>query len=321
MTTTPTTMGDKMRSLKSPCIICGKMAGVFSCRGCSENFCLRHTSIHREQLQTTMDEILHHHEQFRRNLQGQNLEQNQENLLEQINRWEEQSLEKIRRLAEETRQQLVRIVREQNVSLNEHLAQLKEQIDRARQDGGFYENDLKSWSNRLQQLQRNFTEQQTIQIDERTGASPFIPRIFLHDRVRVNSSPYEDYSPRKDKDVYSSGKHLVRFKIEDYQRNTSIILGIISRTHANISNPYRNPTFYGWTEKNLVYRAGVIEENFRGYMSDFRNNDALLLMIDCQQERINLTNTRTNHSYDLDVDVRKCPLPWELNVHLFNDTQ
>ena len=297
------------------------MAGVFSCRGCSENFCLRHTGVHREELQKTMDEILQHYEQFRRNLQGQNLEQNQEVLLEQINRWEEQSLEKIRQLAKETRQQLLRIVREQNDNLNEQLVRLKEQIDLTRQDGGFYENDLKIWSNRLQQLQRDFIEQQTIRIDERRGASPFIPKISLQDHSRRNSSPYEDYSPRKDKDAYSSGKHLVRFKIEDYQRNSSIILGIISRTHANISNPYRNPTFYGWTEKNLVYRAGVAEENFRGYMSDFENDDTLLLTIDCHQQRINLTNTRTNRSYDLEVDGRKCPLPWELNVHLYNDIQ
>ena len=56
-------------------------------------------------------------------------------------------------------------------------------------------------------------------------------------------------------------------------------------------------------------------------MSDFENDDTLLLTIDCHQQRINLTNTRTNRSYDLEVDGRKCPLPWELNVHLYNDIQ
>lgn len=298
------------------------MAGVFACRGCSENFCLRHTGVHREQLQKLMDEILQNYDQFRQNLQGQSVEQRQEILTEQINRWEEQSLEKIRQLARDTRQQLVRIVRDQNENLKAKLAQLKEQIDLARQDGGFYENDLKDWTDRLEQLRRYFLEQQNVQIDQTSGSMSFIPRISLpHDRIRVNSCPYEDYSPRKDKDAYSSGKHLVRFKIEDYQRNSSIILGITSKNHSNISNPYRNPTFYGWTEKNLVYRAGVPEENFHGYVSDFRNDDTYLLTIDCQQERINLNNIRTNRSYDLDIDVRKCPLPWELNVHLLNDNQ
>lgn len=315
-------MTTTMRSMKSPCIICGKMAGVFACRGCSENFCLRHTGVHREQLQKLMDEILQNYDQFRRNLQGQSVEQCEEILTEQINRWEEQSMEKIRQLARDTRQQLTRIVRDQNENFRARLAQLKEQIDLARQDGGFYENDLKDWTDRLEQLRRDFLAQQSIEIEQTNTSMSFIPRISLPlDRVRVNSSPYEDYSPRKDKDAYSTGKHLVRFKIEDYQRNSSIILGITSRNQSNVSNPYRNPTFYGWTEKNLVYLAGVAEENFHGYISDFRNDDTFVLTIDCQQERINLTNTRTNRSYDLDIDVRKCPLPWELNVHLLNENQ
>ena len=327
-TTTTTTVVDKdpmtpRRAVKTPCLTCGKMVGIFSCRGCSGNFCLRHTSVHRDLLQKSMNEILHHYDQFRRNLQGQSLEECREILMEQINRWEEQSIEKIRQLARETRQQLMTTIRDQNEHLKDKLGELKGQIDLARQDGGFYENDLKEWSQRLQQLQRCFIEQQTVQIDAEMGSIPFIPRISLrifdNDRAELNSSPYEVYSPLKEKDAYSSGKHLLRFKIEEYQSHSSVVLGITSKTVSNISNPYRNPTFYGWTEKNRVYLAGVPQENFHGYRSDFRSNDTYILTIDCNQEMINLTNTRTNRSYDLQIDLRKCPFPWELNVHLFND--
>jgi hypothetical protein len=313
------------RQVKNPCITCGKMAGVFACRGCSGNFCLRHTSVHRELLQKSMNEIVQNYDQFKRNIQGQNIEQYQQILIEQIDRWEQQSLEKIRQLADDTRQQLITIIRDQNENLKEKIEELNEQIDSARQDGGFYENDLQEWSERLNELQRNFIEQQTIKIDEEIGAIPFIPKISINvlsnDHEEASSSPYEDYSPLNEKDEYSSGKHLLRFKIDQYESNSSILLGITSKTISNISNPYRNPTFYGWTEKNLVYLAGIPEENFNGYESDFQTNDTYVLTIDCNREMINLTNARTNRSFDLDIDLRKCPFPWELNVHLFNDSE
>jgi hypothetical protein len=311
------------RPVKNSCTTCGKMAGVFFCRGCSGNFCLRHTNVHRELLQKSMNEIVQNYEQFKRNIQEYNIEQYQQILIEQIDRWEKQSLEKIHQLADYTRQQLVTIIRDQNENFNEKFDHLKEQIELARQDGGFYENDLREWSERLNQLQRNFIDQQAIKIDEEVSAISFIPKICINvlsnDQDETSSSPYEDYSPLNGKDEYSSGKHLLRFKIDQYESNSSILLGITSKSVSNISNPYKNPTFYGWTEKNLVYLAGNPEEKFNGYESDFQTNDTYVLTIDCNEEIIHLTNVRTNRSYSLDVDLRKCPFPWELNVHLFND--
>jgi len=317
------------RQQKNLCIICGKMVGVFSCRGCAENFCLRHTNDHRDLLQKSMNEILYNYDLFQRNIQRQTTEQYQYLLMKQIDQWEQQSIDKIRQLADNTRQELVTIIQDHNNNLKENLEELKQQIDIACQDGGFYENDLKEWTERLNELQKIFIEQQIIKFDEDINSIPFISKISINpisnksvrNDQKIIENLYEDYSNRKEKDEYSSGKHLIKFKIEQYGSHSSILFGITSKIASNISNPYKNPTFYGWTEKNLVYLAGVPERNFNGYKSDFQNNDIYLLTIDCNQEMINLKNERTNHSFDLDIDLRKCPFPWQLNVHLFNDAE
>ncbi len=304
------------------------MVGIFSCQGCRENFCLRHTTDHRNLLQKSMNDILDNYNLFQRNLKEQTIEQYQHILMKQIDQWEQQSINKIRQLAEKTRQQLVRTGREERDQLKEKLEELKQQIDIARQDGGFYENDLREWSDRLNKLQKFFIERQTLKIDEDRNSIPFISKIsinvisnqlFPNDHEDISQDAYEDYSNIREKDEYSSGKHLVRFKIEQYESHSSILFGITSKNASNISNPYKNPTLYGWTENNFVYLAGIPEKNFHGYQSDFRNNDIYVLTIDCNQKRINLINERTNRSFDLIINLRKCPFPWQLNVHLFNN--
>jgi hypothetical protein len=270
-----------------------------------------------------MNEILYNYDLFKRQIKGQTIEQYQHILMKQIDQWEQQSINKIRQLAENTRQQLVTNSRDYEDKLEE----LKQQIDIARQDGGFYEDDLREWSERLNELQRIFIEQQKIKIDEDISSIPFISKIsinrisnkLIRNDEKVLENFYEDYSPRNEKDEYLFGKHLVQFKIEQYESHNSILFGITSKTTSHILNPYKNPTLYGWTEKNLVYLAGIPEQNFNGYKSDFQNNDIYILTIDCNQEMINLTNQRTNRSFDLNIDLTKCPFPWQLNVHLFND--
>lgn len=310
------------QQVKYPCLICGKMVGVFTCRGCAGNFCLRHTSEHREYLQKTLNDILYNYDIFKRNFKEQNTEQYQHVFLEEIDRWEQESIEKIRQYAESIRKELIITLRDYKKDFQARLDELKQQIDTANQDGGFYENDLRQWSEKLNDLQRIYIDQQAVKIEEDIDSISFIPKIslnFLLNKRRDSQNPYEDYSTLKQKDEYSSGKHLLRFKIEQYEPNSSILFGVISKSASNISNPYKNPTFYGWTERNIAYLAGIPEANLNGYVSDFQSNDICILTIDCNQEMINLTNERTQCSYDLEIDLTKCPFPWESNVHLFNE--
>ncbi|CAF0860599.1 unnamed protein product [Rotaria sordida] len=314
------------------CATCGKTAGIFTCRGCSENFCLPHTNEHREFLEKQMNDIILIHNQLKQAITGQTTEQFHQSLIQQIERWEQQSIDKIRRLADDTRQQLSSIVQDRTENIKEKIAQLTPQLNKARHDGEFFESDIKEWSEKLNKFQQLLTKQQRIKIHHDKNSTPFISKISLHDLSNDNpvqainetqyetnhddsiEDEYEDYSNLKEKGEYSSGEHSIRFKIDQYEPNSAILFGIVSKNIFHGTNPYENPTLYGWTGDNVVYRGGDPQLNYRGYKSDIQTGDIFMFTMDCDRELISLTNERTRRKYDLEVDTAKCPFPWQPNV-------
>jgi hypothetical protein len=323
---------ESLRRLKNSCATCGK-AGTFACRGCSENFCLPHANEHREGLEKQMHDLTQTHNQLKQAITGQTTEQFRHSLMQQIDQWEQQSIDKVHQVASDIRQQLIITVRDRVDNLKEKLVQLTQQLNKARRDGEFFENDIKDWTEKLDKFQQIFDEQQRIQIYQDKNTTPFISRISLNDDTsnhiftppindiqydnnRENSirHHYEDYIGLKEKGEYSKGEHLLRFKIEQYEPNNAILFGIISKIASKDSDVYENPTFFGWAHNNLVYLGGVSEQNYNGYKTDIKTNDVFLLTMNCDRETISLTNERTRRTYDLDVDITKCPFPWILNV-------
>lgn len=317
------------------CSTCGKTAGIFICRGCSETFCLRHTNEHREYIEKRMNEIVLIHNQLKQAITGQMTEQFRQSLLQQIEKWEEQSIDKIRQVAKDTREQLLTIVRERTDNLKEKVALLTSQLNRARQDGEFFENEIKEWSEKLTKFQQLLNRQQKIKINQDRNSTPFISKISLYDLSNdavveptndgaygINNetlveSEFEEYPNQPEKSEYSSGLHSLRFKIEQYEPNSSILFGIVSKGVFEGTDPFENPTLYGWTGNNMVYRAGNQYSGYHGYKSDIKSDDVLLLTVDCDREMITLTNERTHRTYELEVDTTKCPYPWQPSVRFF----
>ncbi|CAF0927469.1 unnamed protein product [Rotaria sp. Silwood1] len=326
-----------LRRQNVSCATCGKTAGIFTCRGCSENFCLPHTNEHRELLEKQMNEIILIHNQLKQAVTGQTTEQFHQSLLQQIERWEQQSIEKIHRLADDTRQQLSTIVQDRTENIKEKIAQITQQLNKARYDGEFFESEIKEWSEKLNKFQQLLTKQQKVKIQHDKNSTPFISKISLHDLstdnfvVPINEiqyetnydnnstdDQYEDYLYFKEKNEYSTGEHSIRFKIDQYELNSSILFGITSKNIFDGTNPYENSTLYGWTGNNIVYRAGNPQPNYHGYKSDIKTGDIFMLTMNCDREMISLTNERTGRKYDLEVDIIKCPFPWQPNVRFFN---
>jgi hypothetical protein len=320
---------------QNSCATCGKSAGIFTCRGCTENFCLRHTNEHREFLDQQMNDIIINHNQFQQTITGQTTEQFRLSLMQQIDQWEQKSIDKIHQVSNDIRQQLLTAVRDRTDNLKENLTQLSQQLDNAHRTGEYFENDLKEWAEKLNEFQQIFIEQQKIQVHHDKNSTPFISRISLsvastnslthpiHD-IRYESNhhdvindQFEDYSHIEEKAEFSSGEHTLRFKIEQYKSNSFILFGIISKMTSEVNNSYENPTFYGWTGNSLVYLAGNARTNYKGYRSDIQAGDTLILTLDCDREIISLTNERTHRTYDLEVDIAKCPLPWQPNVRFY----
>ena len=272
-------------------------------------------------MEKQMNEIILEHNDFKENLTGQTSEHFHRTLIQQINQWEQQSMGKIRQVADDLRKQLSNTVRSQTDQLKEQLKKLTQDLYQARHDGEFFENDVKQWFEQLEQLQQTFIDQQRLQIYHDQSALPFISKILLRDESSsINDLPIdrlEDYSMDEESNLHSVGEHELRFKIEDYRPDCSIRFGIVS----SCKFPDQNSTFYGWGEANLVYLAGIPVDNFNSYISDYQAEDHVLLTMDCNRERITLTNERTRRTHRLDVDLRRCPFPWQPHIRFFTNAE
>jgi hypothetical protein len=142
--------------------------------------------------------------------------------------------------------------------------------------------------------------------------------VQLEDNNQVAVHDQSDsYATVRGKGEYLYGQHRLRLKIEEYHSSKWIFVGITSAEILITDNATNSPSIYGWVGPNQVYLNGVYNCGYGGYRSDAQKNDILELLIDCDEHKIRLTNERTNSSYELDIDLIKCPFPWQLNVILY----
>ena len=122
---------------------------------------------------------------------------------------------------------------------------------------------------------------------------------------------------------YSSGIHRFRLRIEKNPPESSIFFGIISQSTSMDKTSYESSSAYGWADNNKVFLAGVCQTNHpAARFSDIRQSDIILLVFDCTNKKIYHTNGLNRESHQLDIDIEKCPFPWQLHINLFgNDVQ
>jgi hypothetical protein len=117
---------------------------------------------------------------------------------------------------------------------------------------------------------------------------------------------------------YSSGVHRFRLRIEKSLPDTSIFFGIISQSTLMDKRSYESSSTYGWADNNKVFLAGVCQTNHpAARFSDLHQGDFILLVFDCTNQKISHTNGQSRESHQLDIDIDKCPFPWQLHVNLF----
>ncbi|UJR14459.1 hypothetical protein I4U23_001456 [Adineta vaga] len=275
---------------KKFCISCGKTAGVFICPGCSKTFCLQHTNEHRHDLDEQFYELLDIHDRFKQN----STDEHRRMIMGQIDRWEQESIEKIHKTANTIRHDLFNLNREQTDTIDESLATLTKQLRKAQDEGNYFEKDLKQWTEKLSRLQNLFIKHQKVQMEEMDTIIPFIRTIVLTEKA------FDDMGGRKHNihqslnayGEYSWGNHRIRFILDQYDPTRSrIFIGIISQTTADYAHPR--------------------------WQNDMETDDVIQLIIDCDQRMIRLINERTKRSYDIYVDVRYCPFPWQPYVRLY----
>jgi hypothetical protein len=324
----------------SRCATCGKAAGTFTCRGCSKDFCLRHTNEHRQELSKQMDEnVIPLHDQLRQNIDEQTKKPRQHPLMKRVDEWEQDSIEKIHQAANDARTQLLDIVNKHTTEMKKSLEQLTQQLKTARDDDHFFENDLKEWIKKLDVLKKDLITPQTISIQYDTSTTPFISKILISQTPGTSDDCFEQaignikitnngtviihnqtnsHASVRGKCEYSTGEHRLRFTIENLSQYKWIFLGVVSKTAPALATGPAGKTSYAFSGQDTIWRDGVNTSEFNGYKSDLEINDTIELLINCDQRKIRLINERTQKTDNLDVDIDKCPFPWKLSVGLFH---
>ncbi|CAF0873881.1 unnamed protein product [Adineta steineri] len=215
------------------CSTCQKAAGVLTCPGCNNAFCLRHVSEHRQQLNRQMDEIGASHDQLKQLI---------------IDKWEQESITKIHQVADDARKQILTIIRTHRAQVTDNLAVLTQELSRARDEDDYVETELNEWIEKLDQLKIDFNAAQAMYFDQDDSETSLISKIFTDnssmstfyqtmgnvqitgDGKIVTHGTVNAYAAARCTRGYSVGQHTVRFKIDYLTPGNGFSCGIMSKS-------------------------------------------------------------------------------------------
>ncbi|CAF1176808.1 unnamed protein product [Adineta ricciae] len=325
---------------KRSCATCKKLAGVFTCRGCEEDFCRIHANEHRQDLDRQIDELSIDHDQLQQNLIQHFDAKCQTLLFKQIDQWEQSSIEKIHQFADETRNEIKQICSEQETNLAERLKTLTDDIKQSREDDNFFETEIREWKTKLNELKDDLINCRAVSIQPIDDAIRIIPKLLIticndgifdqttehiqivdNGKAIVHSHQTNNHAGARVQQEFLRGQHRFRFQIQHLNENKWIFCGIVSKSVSLINTCHNSSSSYGWSSTNQVYLNGKNQTGQKTYKSDMDLNDILEFVVDCDRQKIRLINERTQSTYELNVNLNHCPFPWKLqfNLHFFND--
>jgi len=318
------------------CTTCSKERGIFKCDGCSQIFCLQHTTDHHRDVVKQLNQV----EEIRDLVQGmlthepiksrQDMNALHNELMKTIDDWEQKSISEIQKVAAEARNELVQYTTGRFTNMKLKLEQINNELQQARQKNDFIETDLREWENKLKKMKEELINPPNVVVRE--DYTKLIPKIRVNlldtqeafERSSGNADFEEKgkvvylkndsniYTEVRGKFEYTTGQHTLCLKVE--QLNGWILFGIISKSTPLQIHSYTSSSCYGWyNSEDFVYAGG---ENIGGQGSDIVQNDTIHLVIDCDERVIRLKNERTEQMLELQVDTQKCPFPWQLHLNL-----
>jgi hypothetical protein len=116
---------------------------------------------------------------------------------------------------------------------------------------------------------------------------------------------------------YSSGKHTIRFlfKKNDVEYITSF--EVVSKLMP-INGSNSNYRLHGWSSLDEIYSCDdetIVDEHFQD-MKD-QNTFEIELQLDCDNRKISYINQETKNRREMNVNITKCPFPWQVEFYMF----
>ena len=324
--------------MKQKCIKCKKFAQISSCNGCQQSFCNEHIIEHRAELSDKMENIDRDYQHFEEDLNQNDIIQSS---LSRIDQWEHESINKIHTTAEIARNDLLQNLDRMKNRLKTSLDKINHDIQSNRESKSYTEINLYQWMEQLTQLRHVYKTSFTNDIiDDNQSSIPLIKiidksqsfnieglqslpqekfdkivgKITLsqNSRIATCSGNYWDGSNISGKNLYSSGIHSVRFKINKKGKN-NLFFGITST--AKETNPWnrKTPFAYGWWEFPLNTDE---QENIKD--PTIQTEDEVTLTLDCTNSQIQFEHHRTNRCVYQPIAYEKCSFPWKIAVVLYS---
>ena len=276
---------------KKGCFKCEKGAGIFTCNGCQQSFCRKHSEEHRTELATQMDFIGQEYDLFRRDMDAANGEGT---LLVQIDVWEQESIFRIKQAAESARRDLRSMASGRvKLELKSSMDQMSKEIQSSRESEDYMEGDLVQWINQLNQCRKELEELESLSLIDDGNESAIIRLIKVHEtecfraskkNSRVSSvaqfttaqecsTSFEDglvfvaSGLQRWKRMafvgtrsYANGSRSVGFRIEKLTAG-AVLFGIIPFSHADRTSIFTSPNgVYGWYAGSVSVKNNAFQE-------------------------------------------------------------
>ena len=324
---------------ESLCTTCeNSVNGVFTCNGCSKRFCAKHAVEHRLQLGQILSDLRAQHNTMHEIVEQQFQQSQHQPSLETINEWEVASILKIRKAAEVARAQVLHFNSKDTTMIAKQLVPIGEQMKGSHENEDFIEIHLMTWKNKLEKLKKELDATQLIiEVQEnrsKTLVGTLVVKAYLPlerfettvGDIHIKQSGFvathgagNTHGTIRGQYDYLSGSHHVQMKIEALN-NKWVFFGIVSGNDSMHTKIYDSPSVHGWDGHFQVAPGGKKIKATPSCEYLWQQDDIADLVLDCDQKTIRLTNTRTEVTREISVDVERCPLPWRLLVSLIYNT-
>jgi hypothetical protein len=224
--------------------------------------------------------------------------------------------------------------------VSKELHDVAERLQKARIDDDYVETDLRTWTTMLQKLKddiNRYSPSITIQEDQsqilvgkmyvstitrHSGQNEGFGEVFgdiridNNGRLATHNGSDDDMALVRGIGEYSSGKHYIRFLFKKSSTDYTTLFGIVSKLTRIGGKEFSN-VIYGWTSDDTVYYGSEMtdDENFQDMKGESKFE--IEFALDCDNRKISYVNPGTKNRRKMNVDIKECPFPWQVEFYLY----
>lgn len=164
------------------------------------------------------------------------------------------------------------------------------------------------------------TKEDLVKEEERFGESFGSIRIEDNGRMIIHNNSETSDAFVRGRCEYLLGIHQIRFLVKRQSLSYYFFFGIISKSKKIPQHETEiEQSTCGWqSDDGTIPRTSnkLVRSDFRD-MTD-QTTCEIVLVLDCDNQKISYFNQQTGNTHEIDVDIIKCPFPWQLIFYLFD---